>query len=94
MVPATKPPMINLDDWRENSVCTMSMKIKGEFIPPSRVCIYIYIYRDEGPRYRYWAVGHTRGQVNTNESIQFNGPWKKSGHKELEMLSKEKHILS
>ena len=43
MVPATKPPMINLDDWRENSVCTMSMKIKGEFIPPSRVCIYIYI---------------------------------------------------
>ena len=55
--------------------------------------------KEEGPRYRYWAVGHVRecqiawGQVNTNEGIPVNGPWKKYGHKELEMLSKEKYLL-
>ena len=53
--------------------------------------------RDEGTRYGYWAVGHTRGivrgQVNTNGGIQINGLWKKFGHKELEMLFEEKYLL-
>ena len=34
-----------------------------------------------------------RGQVNTDGGIQVNGPWKKSGHKELEMLFEEKYLL-
>ena len=61
----------------------------------------IYIYcKDEGPRYRYWAMGYARGhqiaggQVNTNEGILVNGPWKKYGHKELGVLSEEKYLLS
>ena len=35
----------------------------------------------------------TRGQVNANEGIQINGPWKRFGHKELGTLSEEKHLI-
>ena len=57
-------------------------------------------YRDEEPRYGYWVVGRTREhqivqrQVNTNKGIQINGPWKKFGHKELEVLSEAKYLFS
>ena len=64
---------------------------------------FIFIWerkcRDKGPIYKHWAVGRARGrrivqgQVNTNEGIQINGPWKKSGHKELGTLSEDKHLL-
>ena len=55
--------------------------------------------RDERPRYRYWVIGHARGhqivrgQINVNEGIRINGPWKKSSHKELRTLSEERHLL-
>ena len=55
--------------------------------------------RDEGPIYKYWVMGRARahqiarGQVNINKGIHVNGLWKKSDHKELEMLSKEKYLF-
>ena len=55
--------------------------------------------RDEGPRYRYWAVGCARGcqiargQIDTSEGIQINGSWKKPGHNEQETLSEEKYLI-
>ena len=55
--------------------------------------------RDEGPKYRYWAVGSARGfqvargQIDTIEGIQINRLWKKSGHNKQETLSEEKYLL-
>ena len=55
--------------------------------------------RNEEFRYKYWAVGRAqacqiaRGQINTSEGIQINGPWKKSCYNEYEMLSEEKYLL-
>ena len=56
--------------------------------------------RDEGPKYRYWAMGRTRGcqvargQIDTSKGIQINGSWKKSSHNEQKMLFKEKYLLN
>ena len=55
----------------------------------------MYICRDEGPRYRNWAVGSARGrqitwgQISTSEGIQINGPWKRPDHNEQETFSKD-----